>query len=313
MRVPRLPGQTRQDHNGLRTVYRTKLGRMLLGDCQLWAAKLLKRGYRGEVDLIFTSPPFPLIRKKQYGNHQGKQYEQWLVDVFSALQPLLSPTGSIVVEIGNTWVQGLPAMSLTPIRTLLRVIEETGLDLCEQFVVHNPARLPGPIEWVNRRRIRVKDAFTHIWWLGDASHAKANNRRVLKPYSGAMSQLLASGRFNSGPRPSEWSVGESGFLKNNGGAIPDNVIVASHTRSTDGYFSYCKAKGYKPHPARMQVDVPAFFIKLLTAEGDLVLDPFAGSNTTGSCAEQLGRRWIGTEVSPEYALGSFGRFQEARE
>lgn len=283
---------------------------MLAGDCREWAQRLLSRGYGQRVDLIFTSPPFPLLREKRYGNRKGDDYESWLVEVFTSLLPLLAPTGSLVIEIGNTWAKGRPAMSLTPMRSFMRLIEATQLDLCQQFVVHNPARMPGPVEWVNKRRIRVKDSFTHVWWLGNALAAKADNRRVLRPYSGSMTTLLNSGTFNSGARPSEWAVSKTGFLRDNGGAIPDNVIVASHTRSQDEYIRYCREKGLRIHPARIQVEVPSFFIRLLTEPGDVVMDPFAGSNTSGYVAETLGRRWIATELSLDYARSSLGRFRK---
>ena len=58
----------------------------------------------------------------------------------------------------------------------------------------------------------------------------------------------------------------------------------------------------------MPMEVAEFFIKFLTDEGESVLDPFAGCNTTGSTAERLNRRWISIEEDWSYIRGSFGHF-----
>ncbi len=262
----------------------------------------------GSVDLLFTSPPFPLVREKDYGNRIGKDYRDWLVRVFSGLLPSLKPTGSLVVEIGNAWVAGHPAMSLLPTQTLLAIAERCNLYLCQEFVSYNPARMPGPIEWVNVRRLRVKDAFTHIWWLSPTENPKADNKRVLLPYGKAMRQLLSRQSYNAGLRPSEWTVSERGFLKDNGGAIPSNVLTASNTASNDKFQKACRDAGVKPHPARMPAQLVDFFVSFLTDEDDLVLDPFAGTNTTGWVAEGLNRRWLGIERDRNYAVVSQRRF-----
>jgi DNA modification methylase len=180
--------------------------------------------------------------------------------------------------------------------------------LIQQFVVYNPARLPSPAQWVNVERIRVKDSFTHIWWLAPSDRPYADNRSVLTPYSTAMKKLLKSKQYNSGPRPSEHRIGKRSFLKDNGGAIASNVLSVSNTSSNDAYQEYCRKKGLKPHPARMQRDVATFFVKFLTRRGDAVLDPFAGSNTTGAVAEALRRKWISIEANRDYIRGSRGRF-----
>ena len=123
-----------------------------------------------------------------------------------------------------------------------------------------------------------------------------------------MKKLLKSGKYNSGQRPSEHVIGEKSFLRNNGGAIPPNVLLSANTTSGDSYLAYCKNHGIEPHPARMSTDVASFFIRFLTEENDWVMDPFAGSNVTGAVAERLGRRWISIEPNQIYANGSIGRF-----
>ena len=295
-----------RDHN---IAYATDFGKMFIGD----AKKLLNcptiMEYKGEIQLIFTSPPFPLTRKKKYGNLQGQEYVDWLSSFALAFRDYLKPDGSIVIELGNSWEPNRPVMSTLNLQALLAFLNEGKFNLCQQFVHHNPARLPSPAQWVNVERIRVKDAFTYIWWMSPCDRPWANNRNVLVPYSPSMKKLLSSQKYNHGKRPSEHSIGQTSFLTNNKGAIPSNVLTLSNTRSYDVYLSYCRAHDLPIHPCRMQLEIPEFFINLLTKRGDIVMDPFAGSNTTGAVAERLGRRWLSVEIDDKYADGSFAWFQ----
>jgi DNA modification methylase len=288
--------------------YETKHGRMFRGKIEDFIGSRVGRSYRGKVQLIFTSPPFPLNRKKKYGNLAGDEYRAWLAKLAPALISLLKPNGSIVIELGNAWEPGRPVMSVLAMKSLLTFVESGNLNLCQQFICDNPARLPSPAQWVNVERIRVKDSFTHVWWMAPSDRPKADNRRVLKGYSKAMQRLLRTKKYNSGGRPSEHNIGETSFLQNNGGAISPSCLSFSNTNSTDDYLSYCKKHDIKPHPARMPAGLVEFFINFLTDKGDLVLDPFGGSNTTGSVAEALKRKWVAVEPTEEYIRSSIGRF-----
>jgi len=262
----------------------------------------------GKVNLIFTSPPFPLNRKKSYGNLQGDEYLEWFSDLSKLFKNLIADDGSIVIELGNSWEPGSPTMSTLGLESLLGFLKEGNLKLCQQFVWYNKSKLPSPAQWVNIERIRVKDSFTHLWWMAKKEKPKANNRRVLTEYSDRMKKLLDKGEYNSGKRPSEHKIGEDSFLKDNGGAIPPNVLISSNTNSKSQYLNYCRVNDINPHPARMPKDLPEFFIEFLTEPGDTILDPFAGSNTTGEVAENLNRNWISIESETEYIRGSKGRF-----
>lgn len=267
-----------------------------------------KKDLEGKVNLIFTSPPFPLNRKKKYGNLDGEEYVEWLKTISKELSCLLTEDGSIAIEIGNSWEKGVPVFSTLPMEALLEFKKASGLYLCQEFIVYNPSRLPSPIEWVNKRRIRVKDSYTRVWWLSKTPFPKANNSNVLVEYSESMKRLLKKKKYNSGKRPSEHNIGEKSFFSNNGGAIAPNVLTISNTSSNDKYIKYCKLNDYTLHPARMPKELPEFFIRFLTDEGDVVFDPFAGSNTTGFVAESLSRKWISVELNSDYILGSKGRF-----
>jgi site-specific DNA-methyltransferase (cytosine-N4-specific) len=282
---------------------------MYCGSAEVLKSSRLARKYKRKVQLIFTSPPFPLNRKKKYGNLQGEAYVKWFAGLAPVFRQLLKKKGSIVIELGNAWEPGQPVMSTLALRALLAFLDKGGFHLCQQFVCYNPARLPSPAQWVNIERIRVKDSYTHVWWMAATARPKADNRRVLKPYSPSMLKLLASQKYNSGKRPSQHDIGATSFLRNNNGAIPSNVITLTNTTNGDQYLNYCRDVGYAPHPARMPIGLAEFFIKFLTKPRELVFDPFAGSNTTGAAAERLKRRWAAVELREDYIEGSRGRFR----
>ena len=292
--------------------YKTALGRCIQGKAEeVLQGRRYAKQLDAQVDLIFTSPPFPLNTKKKYGNEQGEAYVEWLAGFAPLFRKLLKPQGSIVLELGNAWEAGKPVMSTLALKALLAFLERGEFALCQQFVWYNPARLPTPAQWVNVERIRVKDAYTHLWWMALTDRPHADNRQVLTQYSRSMQKLLNSKKYNTGKRPSEHNIGETSFLKNNAGAIPSNLITLANTQSSSDYLNYCRAQKLQPHPARMPIGLAEFFIKFLTKPKAVVLDPFAGSNTTGAAAEKLGRKWLAIEPTESYLSGSRGRFNGA--
>jgi DNA modification methylase len=288
-------------------VYKTALGSIYHCLAEDFFSSMGKK-YKGKVQLILTSPPFPLNTKKKYGNKMGEEYLAWLADFAPHFKNILTDDGSIVIELGNAWEKGEPVMSTLTFKALLKFLENGELHLCQQFICYNPARLPSPAQWVTIERIRVKDAYTQVWWMSPVSRPKADNRQVLKEYSRSMLKLIQTRKYNAGKRPSEHRIGKSSFLKDNKGAIPSNVLTITNTRSSDPYLAFCREKDLQVHPARMPIDLASFFVKFLTTSGDLVLDPFAGSNTTGAACEQLGRKWLAVEPNEEYIKGSQSRF-----
>lgn len=292
----------------MRVAYSTPLGQAFNCSIEDFVSTPNFNDLRGKVDLIVTSPPYPLVSPKAYGNRVGDDYKAWLSQVFVDLLPLLKPRGSLVVEIGNAWDKGAPTMSTLPIETLLNIRNATGLFLCQQFIWSNPNKLPGPATWVNVRRIRVKDAFTNIWWYSLTDSPMANNTRVLTPYKEGMQKLLSRQSYNQGNRPSGHNIG-AGFLKRNRGSIPSNVLTFPNTMETPAYRDWCKQHSVPQHPARMPEKLVEFFIRFLTNKGGLVMDPFGGSNTTGKVAEDLERKWVYVEKDSDYVIGSKGRFQ----
>jgi DNA modification methylase len=196
--------------------------------------------------------------------------------------------------------------SIYQYKLLVRLCE-SGFYLAQEFYHYNPAKLPTPAEWVTVRRLRVKDAVNNVFWLTLDPFADADNRRVLTEYSDSMKALLKNG-YKAKLRPSGHNISTE-FGRDNGGAIPPNLLQFSNTESNSAYMQRCRDEGIKPHPARFPLVLPEFFIKFLTRPGDLVLDPLAGSNSTGAAAQQLGRRWIGIEENQTYVEGSELRFK----
>lgn len=285
----------------MKPVYKTDFGAMVKGDSRELLAELPNES----VDLVLTSPPYALHFKKEYGNAAKDEYVEWFMPFAKEISRVLKPTGSFVLNIGGTWDGGQPTRSLYHFRLLLRLCDELGFHLAQEAFWYNPAKLPSPAEWVNVRRIRVKDSVEYIWWLSKTAWPKADNRRVLIEYSPDMKRLLKRG-YRAKERPSGHKITKK-FL-DRGGAIPGNLIERGNNESNSEYIRRCEVAGMKPHPARYPAALPEFFVKLLAEEGDLVVDPFAGSNTTGSVAESLGRRWLGFELEDKYIETSRFRF-----
>lgn len=281
--------------------YSTPMGAAFLGD----TAELIKELPDGCVNLIMTSPPYALHFKKEYGNADQSEYIQWFLGFAGEFKRVLAPDGSLVIDIGGAWTPGKPTRSLYHFELLIALCREVGFFLAQEFYWYNPAKLPAPAEWVTVRRVRVKDAVECIWWLSKSPNPKADNRKVLTEYSPDMLRLLRKG-YRPKVRPSGHVI--TNKFSDQGGAIPSNVLMFGNNDANSTYMSKCQAHGLKPHPARYPIQLPTFFIRYLTDEGDLVLDPFAGSNTTGESAEREGRRWLSFEKEEKYLRGSIYRF-----
>ncbi len=283
---------------------KTKRGSVFVGD----SLEVLEQHVKpGSVDLIVTSPPFGLVRKKEYGNVNAEEYLEWFRPFGHAFKRILKESGSLVIDIGGAWIPGQPTRSLYHYELLIMLCKEVGFHLAQDFFWWSPSKLPTPAEWVTVRRIRVKDAVNCVWWLSPTPWPKASNRRVLSPYSDSMRDLLRNG-YKAKLRPSGHDISDK-FNTNNGAAIPPNLIAVPHTESNSRYLRYCKDKGLPPHPARFPAALPEYFIRMLTDARDFVVDPFGGSCITGEVAERLNRRWLCIELQEDYVRGAVGRFE----
>lgn len=282
--------------------YETPRGAVYLAD----ALDVLNDIPEQSVNLVMTSPPYALRGKKEYGNVEADEYVEWFLPFAEHILRILVDDGSFVIDLGGSWKKGKPTRSLYQYEVMIALTRLLGFHLAQEFFWYNPAKLPTPAEWVTVRRVRVKDAVNTVWWLSKTPHPKANNRNVLTQYSQSMKDLLENG-YKPKLRPSGHDISEK-FQRDNGGAIPSNLLQIANTESNSEYQRLCRAHGFKPHPARFPRALPEFFIQLLTENEDIVLDPFGGSMVTGAVCEELRRQWIGIEIVENYVESSKFRF-----
>ena len=287
---------------GFETFRKTEYGQIVWGD----SLEVLKKRKAGSVDLIMTSPPFGLVRQKDYGNVAADEYIDWFRDFGKQFHRVLKDSGSLVIDIGGAWNKGQPTRSLYHFKLLIMLCEKMGFHLAQDFYWWNPSRLPTPAEWVTVRRVRVKDSINTVWWLSKTPWPKASNKKVLQPYSPAMKTLLKNG-YRAKKRPSGHDISEK-FSTDNGAAIPPNLIAIPNTESNSFYLKYCEEHDLKPHPARFPSELPEYFIRMLTDKGDVVIDPFGGSCVTGEVCERLERKWTCIELLRDYCVAAEGRF-----
>lgn len=265
----------------------------------------------GSVDLLFTSPPFPLLSGRQYGTSTPGEWLEWMTGLVRDWRGLLAPTGSMIFHLGECRHRGAPTESAYIERFVLRLIDDVGLHLAGRLFWQNPARLPN-LQWAAIRRVRVRSTVEPVLWFSRSEHCKADNRRVLVPYAASTRQRYLGRKAEPAERPSGLAFGAESWSRDNGGRIPGNLVEAANAPSMDSYARACRAAGLPVHPARMPRQLAEFAVGLTTEPGDLVCDPFLGSGTTAAVAEAMGRRWLGFERSLDYLRGAAFRFGEAR-
>ena len=290
------------------TGYKTDYGKCIQGN----SIDVLNMLSDNSIDLIITSPPFSLQRHKSYGEVEQDQYVDWMLKFGIAAYSKLKDTGSFVIDLGGAYQKGHPIKALYPFRFMLKMCDDVGYHLAQDMYWHNPSALPTPIEWVNKRKLRCKTSVNTVWWFSKSDFPKSNVKNVLVPYSSRMQNLIENPegfvKAEGTIRPSGHVMGMKSWAKDNGGAIPSNLLQISNSESNSQYLRYCKTVGIKGHPARFPAKLPEFFIKMLTDENDFVVDIFSGSNTTGRVAEELKRKWLSVELNAEYVASSVFRF-----
>jgi DNA modification methylase len=255
-------------------LYTTGWGEAYVGD----ALEILRLVPEQSIDLVLTSPPFALARPKAYGNVSEEDYEDWFLPFAREVRRVLKARGSFVVELGCAYLRGRPVRSLYNIKTLLRLCKELEFLLIQEFYWNNPAKLPSPIEWVCKRRIRVKDTVSPLFWLAKVEDPQAD-----------WTDVRPTGRLRLVEEVT-------------------NVLTIANTDSNSRYLRYCRELGITAHPARFPLRLPQFFIEGLTEPGDVVLDFMAGANMVGAAAEMLGRRWVSFEQKLDYLAASAFHF-----
>lgn len=287
--------------------FSTELGVALWADCKVF------RSLHEPTTLILTSPPYPLRRPRAYG---GPSVESYVDFICEALQPLasnLTPEGSLVPSVSNDiFEHGSPARSLYRERLVIALHERLQLSPMDTLIWWNNSKPPGPTAWASKKRVHLNVAWEPlIWMCRDPLRVKADNRRVLLPHTARHKKLIAAAGETRDAVYSDgaYRIRPGAFGNPTPGRIPRNVLPFGHRcADQDRYRAYARAEGLPVHAAAMPLALASFLVEWLTEPGDLVVDPFAGTVTTGRASEINGRRWVVTEKFLEYLLGARGRF-----
>lgn len=247
------------------------------------SAEVLKTLPDNSIDLIVTSPPYADQRKSTYGGISPDKYVEWFLPISEQLLRVLKPSGTFVLNIKEKVVDGERS---TYVMELILAMRKQGWLWTEEFIWHKKNSYPG--KWPNRFR----DAWERLLQFNKSKKFAMYQEEVMVPM-GDWAKSRLKNLSDTDKRRDNSKVG-SGFGKNISNwvdrekAYPTNVLhLATECNN-------------KKHSAAFPEELPEWFIKLFTKEGDTVLDPFAGSGTTLFVAERMGRNAIGIEIIEEY-------------
>jgi site-specific DNA-methyltransferase (cytosine-N4-specific) len=267
------------------------------------------------ITLCLTSPPYPLRQARAYGNPDQKEYIEFVVESLRPIVNNLEDGGSICLNISNDIFEpGSPARSLYRERLVIALADELGLSKMDELVWNNPCKAPGPIQWASKKRSQLNVAWEPVYWFtNNPSRVKSDNRRVLLPHTERHLKLIRSGGTRAERNHSDgaYRTRKGAYSNPTPGRIPKNVLQIPHNcTSQSRYKVMARQLGLPPHGAPFPLALATFLIRFLTEPGDLVVDLFAGSLTTGEAAERENRRWLLTECMWEYLRGGGERFSE---
>lgn len=252
---------------------------LYLGDCK----EVLKKIESNSVDLIVTSPPYADQRKGIYGGIHPDQYVEWFLPISEQLLRVLSPTGTFILNIKEKVLEGERS---TYVMELILAMRKQGWLWTEEFIWHKKNCYPG--KWPNRFR----DAWERLLQFNKTKKFHMYQEEVMVPMGDWAKSRLK--KLSSTDKVRDNSKVGSGFGKNISNwlerdkAYPTNVLHLATECSN------------KNHSAAFPEELPEWFIKLFTQEGDVVLDPFMGSGTSLIVANRMVRNCIGIDIMPEY-------------
>jgi len=276
--------------------FRTDLGLAIWGP----SGDIFKR-LNVPVTLAFSSPPFCLSKPRAYGNPSEREYVDYICETLKPVIEALSDEGSLVLNVTNDiFVPGSPARSTYVERLTLEICDRFGLHLMDRLIWQNPSKAPGPMAWASGTRQQLNVGYEPvIWFAKDAKVCKSNNRRVLQPHSERNLKLIRNGgeQRHTNYGDGAYRLRPGSFSNPTAGTIPRNVITRGHRCSYGSqHRKIANELGLPAHGAPMPYSIPAFLIEFLSEPGDLVIDPWAGRNTTSLAAELLGRAWMSGEL-----------------
>jgi len=246
--------------------------------------------FEGQVDLIVTSPPYADARQKHYDSVHPDAFAEWFLTFHEPFFNALKPTGSLVINIKDKVVDGVRH------RFVWHTIEAlcaNGWFSIEDYVWHKTNPMPG------RWPTRLRDGWEYCFHLAKSKRPYFNAEAVKQPVGNWVESRLRN--LGEGDLSRHNSANESGFGRDISKWVGKEQVLPSNV------ISLALVGKNKGHPAVFPVGLPLFFIKLLCPEDGLVIDPFAGSGSTGLAALQAGRRCILIDNNPQYAQESYKR------
>ena len=252
---------------------------LFLGDCK----EVLQQLPDDSVDLVFTSPPYADQRKGTYGGIHPDRYVEWFMPISQQIWRVLKPSGTFVLNIKEKVVDGERS---TYVMELILAMRKQGWLWTEEFIWHKKNCYPG--KWPNRFR----DSWERLLQFNKERHFNMYQEEVMVPMGDWAKSRLK--KLSATDKVRDNSKVGSGFGKNISNwvdrdmAYPTNVLHLATECSN------------KSHSAAFPEELPEWFIKLFTQEGDTVLDPFMGSGTTNQVAHRMHRHSIGIDIVPEY-------------
>jgi DNA modification methylase len=249
------------------------------GDCRV----ILPTLPSDSVDLIFTSPPFADSRRKTYGGIPTEQYVAWFTPIADELRRVLKPSGSFLLNIKEKIVNGERSPYVIE---LIQALRHSGWNWIEEYIWHKKNAFPG--KWQNRFR----DAWERLLHFTKSRQFAMYQDAVRIPAATSTRQRVA--RLTERDLQRRTSKTQSGFGSNQSNWLGRETVYPTNV------LHLATECGNKKHSAVFPERLPEWFVKLFTATGDVVLDPFMGSGTTCVVCRRLERRFIGIEILPEY-------------
>lgn len=266
-------------------VFRTALGQAVAA----WAQEAEGLVEPGTAQALFTSPLFPLCSPmKSYGTMTPADWLPWMIDMVEAWLPLMRDDGCLVFHLGSAvYFRGSPTISSYRERFVCAAVDQLGLHRQPDLYWEQPKRWPN-LEWGAKRGLHPRPTVDPLYIFS----------RSLTPYTdagGMRTARLEPARPGGAPgrRGSGIDVGKRVFAE--GKSTFPSALIRAGSGTSDKWRLRVKEEGLPPHPCPMPLAVPRFAISMLTRPGDLVVDPFFGSGSTGAAAEELGRRWVGLD------------------
>lgn len=275
------------------------INQYVCGDC----LEVLKDVRSNSIDLIVTSPPYA-DQIKDYGDvvkkFKPEEYISWFLPRAKEFYRVLKENGSFVLNI-NDKTDGV-FQNIFVFKLVVELCENVGFNLVRDYIWYNPATPPNVFS--SGKMGRTKKSHEYCFWFSKSAEWTFNMDPIRKPYSDSMKKIIKGeeidrGDRNMNTRPSRHNFDLSHAWDNKGGSDPGSVISISNTVSNGLLQRLCKEMNIK-HPARFPEKLVEFFILSGSNPGDIVLDPFAGSGTTGVVAQKNGRQYICIDVNEQF-------------